>query len=193
MKKSTIILIAILGILAIWCVSGYNGMVSTDEDANKSWGNVQSAYQRRADLIPSLVETVKGYAKHEEETFKGVIEARSKATQVTQNITEPTEENMKQLQAAQGDLSNALSRLMVVVEAYPELKANENFMDLQSQLEGTENRINEARRDYNEKVLTYNVKVRKFPNNILAGIFGFSTKAMFAADEGAQKAPEVKF
>lgn len=193
MKKSTIILLVVVGALAIWAISSYNGMVKEDETVGKAWGDVQSAYQRRADLIPNLVNVVKGYAEHEKGTLEGVIEARAKATQINLNVEDLTEENMAKLNAAQGELSSALNKLMAVAEAYPDLKANENFMSLQNQLEGTENRINEVRKAYNTTVQSYNVKVRKFPGNILANIFGFSTKPMFQADEAAQKAPEVKF
>ena len=187
------ILLGVVAILAIWAISSYNGMVKEDEQVGKAWGNVQSAYQRRADLIPNLVNVVKGYAEHEKGTLEGVIEARAKATQININVEDLTEENMQKLNAAQGELSSALNKLMAVAEAYPDLKANENFMELQSQLEGTENRINEVRNKYNETVQSYNVKVRKFPGNLVAGIFRFSTKPMFQADESAQKAPEVKF
>ena len=193
MKKSTIILLGVVAVLAIWAISSYNGMVNKDEAVGKAWGDVQSAYQRRTDLIPNLVNVVKGYAEHEKGTLEGVIEARAKATQININVEDLTEENMAKLNAAQGELSSALNKLMAVAEAYPDLKANQNFMELQSQLEGTVNRINEVRKAYNGTVQDYNVKVRKFPGNILAGIFGFSTKPMFQADESAQKAPEVKF
>lgn len=193
MKKSTLILLAAIAVVAIWAISSYNGMVREDEEVGKAWGNVQTAYQRRADLIPNLVNVVKGYAEHEKGTLEGVIEARAKATSININVEDLTEENMAKLNAAQGELSTALNKLMAVAEAYPDLKANEQFSELQSQLEGTENRINEVRNTYNETVRSYNVKVRKFPGNILANIFGFSTKPMFQADEAAQKAPEVKF
>lgn len=187
------ILLAVVAVLAIWAISSYNGMVKEDETVGNAWGNVQSAYQRRADLIPNLVNVVKGYAEHEKGTLEGVIEARAKATQININVEDLTEENMAKLNAAQGELSSALNKLMAVAEAYPDLKANENFKDLQVQLEGTENRINEVRNKYNETVKSYNMKVRKFPGNIVANIFGFSPKPMFQADEAAQKAPEVKF
>ena len=193
MKKSTIGFIVVAAILIIWCISGYNGLVSEEEIVNQSWGKVQSAYQRRSDLIPNLVNVVKGYAEHERETLEAVIEARSKATQININAEDLNEESMKKLQAAQGELSSALNKLMVVNERYPDLKANEQFQNLQIQLEGTENRINESRNLYNDAVKNYNIKVRKFPKNILASIFGFSTKPTFEADADAQKAPEVKF
>ena len=168
-------------------------MVSNQEAATKAWANVQSAYQRRADLIPNLVETVKGYAKHEQETFENVVEARAKATQITVDPTNLTPEKLQEFQAAQGELTSALGRLIAVGEAYPDLKANENFKDLQVQLEGTENRINEARNSFNDAVQTYNTGIRSFPNNIFAGLFGFSRMDKFEADAAAQKAPEVKF
>jgi LemA protein len=193
MKKSTIILIAIVAIIGLWAWKGYNGMVTADETVKNAWAKVQSDYQRRADLIPNLVNVVKGYAEHEKGTLEGVIEARAKATQININVDDLTEENMKKIQAAQGELSSALNKLMAVAEAYPDLKANENFKELQSQLEGTENRIKESRNKYNDTVQEFNTKVRKFPNNILASVFGIETKVPFEADESAQKAPEVKF
>lgn len=193
MKKSNLIIIIVIVILGIFGVSTYNGIVDKDEVVKQSWANVESAYQRRADLIPGLVEAVKGYAKHENSTFKEVTEARTKATQMTVNIDDLNEENMKKFQEAQSQLQGSLSRLMAISENYPELKANENFRDLQSQLEGTENRLNEARKNYNKTVKEYNYSVRKFPTNILAGMFGFSPRSEFKADEGTHKAPEIKF
>lgn len=195
MKKSYgILVIIVLVILCfVWAKGAYNGMVSNQEAATKAWANVQSAYQRRADLIPNLVETVKGYAKHEQETFENVVEARAKATQITVDPTNLTPEKLQEFQAAQGELTSALGRLIAVGEAYPDLKANENFKDLQVQLEGTENRINEARNSFNTAVQTYNTGIRSFPNNIFAGLFGFNRMDKFEADAAAQKAPEVKF
>lgn len=193
MKKGNIILIAVVAIVAIWAISGYNGMVNKEETVANSWANVEAAYQRRADLIPQLVNTVKGYANHEKSTFDAVVSARTKATQMTVDVGELTEENIQKFQEAQGEVGAALSRLLAITENYPELKANENFSELQAQLEGTENRINEVRKNYNGTVKEYNVTVRKFPNNILAGIFGFERKAEFKAEEGASKAPEVNF
>ena len=193
LSKGTIGLIAVIAVIVLWGISAYNGMVQEQEKATTAFANVQSAYQRRADLIPNLVEVVKGYAKHEEETFKGVVEARAKATQVTIDPSNITPEQLKEFQAAQGELSSALSRLLAVQENYPELKANENFKDLQVQLEGTENRINEARNKYNEVVQGYNIYVRKFPKSLLAGIFGFPKMDKFEADAGAQNAPKVSF
>jgi LemA protein len=162
-------------------------------NVDQTWGNVQSSYQRRADLIPNLVATVKGAAEFEKTTLTQVIEARAKATQMNVNAADLTPEKMAEFQAAQGQLSQALGRLMVVSEQYPQLKANQNFLSLQDQLEGTENRIKFARDEFNTSVGTYNVKVTSFPSNLLAGIFGFKEKPMFKADEGSQKAPSVQF
>lgn len=193
MKKGSVLLIviALLAVLGIWGVKTYNKLVNMDESVSSAWSQVENVYQRRSDLIPNLVATVKGYAEHEEKTLEGVVEARSKATQV--NISDLSEESIRNFQAAQGQLSSALSRLMAVVENYPDLKANENFLDLQAQLEGTENRIAEARRVFNETARSYNVAVRAFPANIIAGICNFPVKGYFSADEGASKAPVVQF
>ncbi len=186
--------IALLVIILYSSIKGsYNNMVTKDEAVTSQWGNVENVYQRRLDLIPNLVNTVKGYAAHEQETFTKVIEARAKATQVNINPQNMNAESMKQFQAAQGELSSALSRLMVVVEQYPDLKANQNFLDLQAQLEGTENRIAVERRKFNEVAQDYNTYIRKFPKNIWASIFGFEKKNYFEAEAGAEKAPEVKF
>ena len=196
MKKGTITLL-VIGVLILIIVGGtlttYNGLIAKDEAVATAWGNIQSQYQRRADLIPNLVSTVKGYAKHESETLENVLAARAKATQVTINSDNLTPEKLKQYQAAQGELSQALGRLMAVSENYPNLKANENFSELQAQLEGTENRINESRQIYNSAVQTYNVSVRRFPANIVAGMFGFDKKNQFEAEAGAEKAPKVEF
>ena len=193
MKKGTIAIIAIVAIAVIYGVSAYNGMVSDQESATTALANVQSAYQRRADLIPNLVETVKGYAKHEEESFKSVVEARAKATQITLDPTNLTPEKLQEFQKAQGELGSALGKLIAVQENYPELKANENFKDLQVQLEGTENRINEARNKYNAVVQTYNTSIRSFPKNLFAGMFGFDKMNKFEAEAAAQSAPKVSF
>ena len=171
----------------------YNKMVNYDETVITAWSNVENVYQRRADLIPNLVNTVKGYASHEKETLTGVIEARSKATSVNIDASNLTAESMQRFQQAQKGLSSALSKLMVVVERYPDLKANQNFLELQSQLEGTENRIAVERRKFNESVKGYNMYIRSFPRNMVAGVYGFERKIQFTADEGAAKAPEVKF
>lgn len=196
MKKGTITLL-VIGVLILIMVGGtlttYNGLIAKDEAVATAWGNIQSQYQRRADLIPNLVSTVKGYAKHESETLESVMAARAKATQITINSDNLTPEKLKQYQAAQGELSQALGRLMAVSENYPNLKANENFSELQAQLEGTENRINESRQIYNSAVQTYNVSVRRFPANIVAGMFGFDKKNQFEAEAGAEKAPKVEF
>lgn len=191
MKKSYVVLIVVAVItIAIfgWVKSTYNGMVSVEEEATTALANVQSAYQRRADLIPNLVQTVKGYASHEKETLEGVVNARSKATSITLNA-----ENIKEYQQAQGELSSALGRLIAIGEAYPDLKANENFRELQVQLEGTENRINVERNNFNKAVQTYNVAIRKFPSNLLAGIFGFEKMDKFEAAAGSENAPKVEF
>lgn len=193
MKKSNIIIIAVIAIVTSWAISGYNGMVNKEETVSNAWANVEAAYQRRADLIPQLVNTVKGYANHEKSTLDAVVSARTKATQMTVDVGELTEENIQKYQEAQGEVGAAIGRLLAITESYPELKANENFSELQAQLEGTENRINEVRKNYNASVKEYNVSVRKFPNNILAGMFGFERKAEFKAEEGASKAPEVNF
>ena len=193
LSKKAMIIGAVVAILVIWGISAYNGMVGAQEDATQAWSDVQNTYQRRADLIPNLVETVKGYAKHEENTLKEVVEARAKATSMTIDPSNCTPEQLAEFQKAQGELGSALGRLIAVSESYPDLKANENFMDLQKQLEGTENRINEARNKFNDKVTVYNKDVRSFPNNIFAGIFGFRQMEKFQADADAQKKPEVKF
>jgi LemA protein len=168
-------------------------MVSMDESVNASWAQVENVYQRRADLIPNLVNTVKGYASHEKETLESVIEARSKATSVNVNPQNLDAKSLQQFQQAQSGLSSALSRLMVVVERYPDLKANQNFLDLQAQLEGTENRIAVERRKFNESARAFNTYIRSFPKNLYANLFGFEKKAYFEADKGAEKAPEVQF
>ena len=193
LSKNTMIIGAVVAVIAIWAISAYNGMVEKNIAANETWAEVQSAYQRRADLIPSLVNTVKGYAAHERGTFEAVTEARNRATQIVINADSITPEKFQEFQAAQNELSQALSRLLAITEAYPDLKANQNFLNLQEQLEGTENRINEARNTFNKAVQKYNEKVQKFPGNLLAGIFGFDVRSMFEADANAQKAPEVQF
>ncbi len=196
MKKSTLGWLiggGIVLVLVMWCVSTYNGIISMEEPVTTAWANVQSQYQRRSDLIPNLVQTVKGYAKHEQGTLEGVINARARATQITVDPNNLTPEKLQEFQNAQGELSQALGRLMVVQEQYPDLKANEQFKDLQAQLEGTENRINKARDTFNSSVESYNLKVRRFPGNILAGMFGFQPKAKFEAEAGAQNAPKVSF
>ncbi len=190
----TIIVVAAVLLLVFWGVGQYNLLVVLDEQVNTSWSQVENQYQRRADLIPNLVETVKGYASHERETLEGVINARAKASQpIVQAGDGMTQEQLNQFQQAQGDLTSALNRLMVVVERYPELKADENFRQLQAQLEGTENRITTARMDFNNEAQQYNTKVRRFPTNIFAGLFGFHQRPYFQAEAGAEQAPQVKF
>lgn len=186
------LLVGLVG-LGLYTASVNNSLVDLDEGVKKSWGQVQVQYQRRADLIPNLVETVKGYASHERETLQGVIEARSKATSTTIYPTNLTEENLQAFQNSQNALSQALSRLMVVVEKYPDLKANENFKELQSQLEGTENRIATATRDFNEVTEGYNASVRKFPRSLFASILGFQTRPYFSAQPGSESAPQISF
>ena len=193
MKKSTIGLIVVIGAIAIWLISSYNGMVKMEEEVSSAWSNVENQYQRRADLIPNLVNVVKGYASHEKETFEAVVSARSKATQVTVDPENLTPEKLQEYQKAQGELGATLGRLLAITESYPELKANENFKELQAQLEGTENRISVERRNFNEIARTYNSAIRSFPRSIIAGMFGFEKRPYFEAEEGANKAPEVKF
>ena len=192
-NKTLWIIIAVVLVLFFWVRGVYNSMVTQDESVKTAWSQVENQYQRRLDLIPNLVNTVKGYASHERATLEGVINARANATKTTIDPTNLNEETMKQFQAAQGELSSALSRLMVVVERYPDLKANQNFMELQAQLEGTENRISVERKRFNVVAQNYNTNIRSFPTNILAGMFGFQPKAYFAAESGAEKAPTVEF
>jgi len=192
MKRLRIVLIAVVAAF-LFSSCGYNKMVELDEQVSSQWSQVENVYQRRADLIPNLVNTVKGYAAHEKETLEGVIEARSKATSVNVNADKLTPETLRQFNQAQDGLSSALSRLMVVVERYPDLKANQNFLDLQAQLEGTENRITVERMKFNQTTQLYNAYIRKFPRVIYAGWFGFDKKSYFEAQQGADKAPEVQF
>lgn len=193
MKKTWIIIIAVVALIAVFCTTSYNSMVSQDEAVGTAWSNVENQYQRRADLIPNLVNTVKGYANHEKETLEAVIAARAKATQTSINLSDVSSEKMAAFQEAQGELSSALSRLMVSIEKYPDLKANQDFQALQAQLEGTENRISVERRKFNDIARDYNTSIRRFPKNIVAGLFGFEKRPYFEAQEGAEKAPEVKF
>lgn len=192
MKRFGIVLLAVLSAF-LFSSCGYNRMVELDEQVSSQWSQVENVYQRRADLIPNLVTTVKGYATHEQQTLEGVIEARSKATAVHVDASKLTPQTLQQFTQAQDGLSSALSRLMVVVERYPDLKANQNFLDLQAQLESTENRIAVERRKFNETTQSYNAYIRKFPRVIYAGWFGFEKKSYFEAQQGAEKAPEVKF
>lgn len=200
MKKGCLISIIVVAVLALivfivvsWGSRIYNQMVTRQESVTSQWGNVETQYQRRNDLIPNFVNTVKGAANFEQTTLTQVIEARAKATQVTVDPKNLTPESLQQFQQAQGEVSSALARLMVVVEKYPELRATQNFRDLQVELEGTENRISVERRKFNEVALSYNTYIRRFPQNFLAGMFGFQSKPYFEAQEGAEKAPEVKF
>lgn len=196
MKKGYIVLIAILAfffIIFMWVKGVYNNIVTMDEGVTAQWHNVETQYQRRMDLIPNLVNTVKGYANFEKSTLTAVIEARAKATSVTIDPSHMTADNMKQFEAAQGQLTSSLSRLLVAVEQYPDLKADQNFMSLQAQLEGTENRIATERRRFNETAQDFNTYIRRFPQNIFAGMFNFQTRAYFTSDDAASKAPEVKF
>jgi len=196
LSKGIITLLVVLGALAIfffWATGGYNKLVSQQEQVTSAWSQVENVYQRRADLIPNLVATVKGYAAHERETLEGVVNARAKATQTTIDPTNMTQASLDKFQAAQGELSSALGRLMVVVERYPDLKANQNFLELQAQLEGTENRITVERQKYNDIAKGYNTLIRQFPKNIIAALFGFERKVYFEAKEGAENVPKVEF
>ncbi|MDO4771573.1 LemA family protein [Porphyromonas sp.] len=186
-------LIVVVVALVLYVVSVYNGVIQHDEAVMNSWGNVETQYQRRLDLVPNLVSTVKAYADHERETFDMVVEARAKATQVTIDPSQLNAENVRQFEQVQEQLSGAIARLLAVSEAYPELKASENFLILQSQLEGTENRISVARRAFNKSTNDYNRYVRTFPNNVIVGVFGFAKKDYFEADTGAEKAVDVQF
>ena len=193
MKKSTIIIIAVVAVIVIWAVSMYNGLVTMDESVNSQWANVETQYQRRADLIPNLVNTVKGYASHEKETLEGVVEARSKATQMQVNANDLTPEKLAEYQKAQGAVTSALGKLLAITENYPDLKANQNFLELQAQLEGTENRINVARTNFNNAAQAYNTAIRRFPKSLFASMFGFDKHAYFEAAEGTETAPTVSF
>lgn len=193
MSKSTIAIIVGIVVLILWGMSVYNGIVTKEEGVTTAWGDVETQYQRRADLIPNLVNIVKGYATHEKETLQGVVDARAKATQITVDADNLTPEKLQAYQKAQGDVTTALGKLLAISENYPNLKANENFLELQAQLEGTENRISESRKKFNLAVQDYNVKIRRIPASIIAGVCGFQTKAKFEAAEGADKAPTVKF
>ena len=188
-----LVIVGLLLIFGVWGCSGYKSLVNKDEAVNLAWGNVNVEYENRAALVDNLVSTVKGAAKFEQETLTGIVEARAKATSINFKAEDATPENVAKLQQAQGQLSGALSRLLVVSENYPDLKASQNFLQLQSQLEGIENSIRNSRRQFNEAVAAYNVKQRAFPVNILAGLFGFERKKGFEAEAGSEKAPKVKF
>lgn len=192
-NKGLIITIVVIVLVALWGISSYNGLVSMDENVSNSWANVETQYQRRSDLIPNLVNTVKGYAKHESQTLEAVIAARSQATQVKIDPSNCTPQQLAAYQKAQGDVTTALGKLLAITENYPDLKANQNFLELQSQLEGTENRINVARKDFNDTAKKYNTSLRRFPRNIIASMFGFEKRNYFEAEAGAEKAPKVEF
>ena len=196
MKKGVVILLVVGAVLVglfFWFQGNYNNMVKMDEGVQAAWSQVENVYQRRADLIPNLVATVKGYAAHEQQTLEGVVSARSKATQITVDAENLTPDNLAKYQKAQGELGAALGKLLAITENYPELKANENFMSLQSQLEGTENRIAVERKKFNETARSYNTVIRQFPKNIVDSMFGFEKKPYFEAQEGAEQAPVVAF
>ncbi len=197
MKKGCLAILAVIVIAGIalfgWGKNTYNGLVKQQEGVSAAWAQVENVYQRRADLIPNLVNTVKGYAAHEKETLEGVVNARANATSVKIDPSNMTEADLQRFQSMQGELSSALSRLIAVSEAYPELKANENFLNLQSQLEGTENRIAVERKNFNEVAQAYNTQLRTFPTNLLAGLFNFDAKPYFQAQAGAETAPTVDF
>ena len=185
--------IGVVALVAIFCYTSYNGLVTKEEGLDSAWSNVETQYQRRADLIPNLVNTVKCDAAHESETLGAVTEARARATSINLSASDLTPERLAAFQQAQADVRSALGRLIAVAENYPDLKANQNFLELQAQLEGTENRIAVARKDFNAAAQRYNVAVRRFPSNLIAGLFGFEKKPYFEASEGADKAPEVQF
>lgn len=196
MNKKTVTWIVVLGVLAIavvWGISRYNAIISAEENVNTAWAQVENQYQRRADLIPNLVETVKGYAAHESETLEDVVTARAKATQVVVDPTNATAEQLAAFQAAQGELTQALGRLMAISENYPDLKASQNFSALQSQLEGTENRITVARNNFNEVARHFNTLIRRFPTNLIANTMNAEKRPYFEANEGAEQAPQVQF
>ena len=196
MKKGLVILIAVAAVVLgifFWFQGNYNKMVKMDEGVQAAWSQVENVYQRRADLIPNLVATVKGYASHEQQTLEGVISARSKATQITVDPEDLTSEQLAKYQKAQGELGSALGKLLAITENYPDLKANTNFLELQAQLEGTENRITVERKKFNDAARVYNTTIRQFPKNIVAGMFGFEKKPYFEAQEGAEQAPKVEF
>ena len=191
--KGLIITIVVIVLVALWGISSYNGLVGMDEKVSNKWANVETQYQRRSDLIPNLVNTVKGYAKHESQTLEAVMAARSQATQVKIDPSNCTPQQLAAYQKAQGDVTTALGKLLAITENYPDLKANQNFLELQSQLEGTENRINVARKDFNDSAKKYNTSLRRFPRNIIASMFGFEKRNYFEAEAGAEKAPKVEF
>lgn len=192
-NKGLIITIVVIVLVALWGILSYNGLVGMDENVSNQWANVETQYQRRSDLIPNLVNTVKGYAKHESQTLEAVMAARSQATQVKIDPSNCIPKQLAAYQKAQGDVTTALGKLLAITENYPDLKANQNFLELQSQLEGTENRINVARKDFNDSAKEYNTSLRRFPRNIIASMFGFEKRNYFEAEAGAEKAPKVEF
>ena len=192
-NKGLIITIVVIVLVALWGIPSYNGLVGMDENVSNQWANVETQYQRRSDLIPNLVNTVKGYAKHESQTLEAVMAARSQATQVKIDPSNCTPQQLAAYQKAQCDVTTALGKLLAITENYPDLKANQNFLELQSQLEGTENRINVARKDFNDSAKKYNTSLRRFPRNIIASMFGFEKRNYFEAEAGAEKAPKVEF
>lgn len=192
-NKGLIIALVVIVLVALWGITSYNGLVSMDEAVSNKWANVETQYQRRSDLIPNLVSTVKGYATHERQTLEAVMQARSQATQVKIDPSNCTPQQLAAYQKAQGDVTSALGKLLAITENYPDLKANQNFLELQSQLEGTENRINVARKDFNDAAKEYNTAIRRFPKNIVASMGGFEKRPYFEAEAGAEKAPKVEF
>ncbi len=192
-KLFLIIAVAVIAMAVVWIANTYNRMVVAQEAVSTEWSNVESQYQRRADLIPNLVATVKGYATHESQTLEAVVNARAKATQMTVDMSNFSRDDFEKYQEVQGELNSALGRLMMITENYPDLKANQNFRDLQEQLEGTENRIQVARQSYNNTARAYNTLIRRFPNNIFSGMFGFDIVTYFQADAKAEQAPQVSF
>ena len=192
-NKGLIITIVVIVLVALWGIPSYNGLVEMDEKVSNRWANVETQYQRRSDLIPNLVNTVKGYAKHESQTLEAVMAARSQATQVKIDPSNCTPQQLAAYQKAQGDVTTALGKLLAITENYPDLKANQNFLELQSQLEGTENRITVARKAFNDSAKEYNTALRRFPRNIIASMFGFEKRNYFEAEVGAEKAPKVEF
>ena len=194
MKNKTLwIVLGVVAVVVVWAIISYNGLVTKQEKVSEAWANVETVYQRRADLIPNLVATVKGYAAHEEQTLMAVTEARAKSTSLNIDPTTATPEQMAEWTKTQNEVGSAIGRLIAISESYPDLKANQNFMDLQKQLEGTENRISTERREYNQQVRDFNASIRRFPTNIIASMFGFEKMEMFEAQEGAEVAPVVAF
>ena len=194
MKNKTLwIILGVVAVVVVWAIVSYNGLVTKQEKVSEAWANVETVYQRRADLIPNLVATVKGYAAHEEQTLMAVTEARAKSTSLNIDPTTATPEQMAEWAKRQNEVGSAIGRLIAISESYPDLKANQNFMDLQKQLEGTENRISTERREYNQQVRDFNASIRRFPTNLIASMFGFEKMEMFEAQEGAEAAPVVAF